>query len=317
MRARTLRELQPLSLLAGLLLSACEGAPGPIVEPIDATWTYSVPPTLSDGWTTGSAGGGWLDTSLLEVMYERTRTGALANVHSVVIVKDGVLVAEGYFPGTDVNGQFVAYDRWTLHGTHSVTKSFNSALVGIALREGLITDLDAPLAGFFPEYSASPPTEAQASVTLHHALSMSAGLDWDEWSYAYGDPRNDHFVMDNRPHPIGYVLSKALAVPPGSTFVYNSGLTATSCPRWSDERPRGGGHGRDDDPRLGPHDSLCEIDARATRRISGRAPRVGLFRGDDDDRGRADDTGTGLRHGESGALGRQLARHRLPLRGRS
>jgi hypothetical protein len=32
-------------------------------------------------------------------------------------------------------------------------------------------------------------------ITLEHLLTMSAGLQWDEWSYPYTDSRNSHFNM--------------------------------------------------------------------------------------------------------------------------
>jgi CubicO group peptidase (beta-lactamase class C family) len=54
-----------------------------------------------------------------------------------------------------------------------------AALVGIAAGSGAIRSLDAPLLDYFPEYADLRVPERR-QITIRHALTMSAGLDWNE-----------------------------------------------------------------------------------------------------------------------------------------
>ena len=59
---------------------------------------------------------------------------------------------------------------------YSATKTIVGLLTGIALDEGKIHSLDDPVSRYIPSYTKG----MQAQVTLHHLLTMSAGMDWDE-----------------------------------------------------------------------------------------------------------------------------------------
>jgi CubicO group peptidase (beta-lactamase class C family) len=68
-------------------------------------------------------------------------------IHSLLIVKDQKLVFEEYWPGVDLEPGTLSpvarnFDRTTLHYVASVSKSITSALVGIALDQGLIGSVE-------------------------------------------------------------------------------------------------------------------------------------------------------------------------------
>src|SRR5262249_55399098 len=86
-----------------------------------------------------------------------------------------------------------------------------------------LPDLDAPLAQFFPE-QAKGHLHALAGRTLRHALTMSAGLAWDELSHPYWDPRNDENGLWRARDPLGFALSREALAPPGQRFAYSGGL---------------------------------------------------------------------------------------------
>jgi CubicO group peptidase (beta-lactamase class C family) len=117
----------------------------------------------------------------------------------------------------------VRFDRETLHDMRSTTKSMVSALVGIAIGNGSIRGVDAPVVDLLPEHTIAD-REAKRSILLRHVLTMTAGLEWDE-SMPYTDPRNSEIQMIRSGDPIGYVLSRQLIAEPGSQFNYNGGLT--------------------------------------------------------------------------------------------
>jgi CubicO group peptidase (beta-lactamase class C family) len=160
------------------------------------------------------------------------RSGAeFPNVHSLLIVKDGRLLYEEYFAGQDrrygPDGELhtvdLEFDRDTLHDIRSAGKSVTSALVGIAVDSEAIPSLDVPIADYFPEHSASN-TPRKRQITLRHALTMSAGLDWNELDVPYTDPANDSERMSASHDPVSFLLGREVTVEPGTEWYYNSGL---------------------------------------------------------------------------------------------
>lgn len=157
------------------------------------------------------------------------RSGETKGVHSIIAVRGGETVAEWYFEGEDegrgTSLGVVKFGPETLHDVRSVTKSIVGLLVGIAVDDGAIKSLDAPVLEYFPEY-ADLRTPELGRITLRHLLTMSSGLHWDEETYAYDDPRNSESVMDRAPDPYRYVLSQRIEAAPGARFKYSGGDVA-------------------------------------------------------------------------------------------
>jgi len=150
-------------------------------------------------------------------------------IHGLLIVKDGKLVFEEYWPGIDMTGislepLYREFDRDTLHYAASVSKSFTSALVGIARDRGFIGGVDQPLFGFFPDYAALE-NEDNEPITLEHLLAFSSGLEWNEHQYGFDDPRDSHNQMFRAEDPVAFLLGRPLSQVPGQAFLYNSGDT--------------------------------------------------------------------------------------------
>ena len=76
---------------------------------------------------------------------------------------------------------------------------------------------------FFPELKDLQVPERRA-ITIRHALMMASGLRWHE-DVPYTDPTNDEIVMTRSADPMGYVLSRPIAAPPGTVWRYNGGTT--------------------------------------------------------------------------------------------
>jgi CubicO group peptidase (beta-lactamase class C family) len=163
-----------------------------------------------------------IDTSLIDRAYLDTlvaeiNKGTYGNVRSVLIQRNGVLLLERYFRG---------YNRETRHHLYSVTKSVTSALVGIAIDRGEIGGVDDEMLGFFPGYQGIANLDSlKESVTLEHLLTMTAGLEWDEWDVPYDHPDNDIAAMYVSSDWVKYVLDLPMTDVPGTRFVYNSGVS--------------------------------------------------------------------------------------------
>jgi CubicO group peptidase (beta-lactamase class C family) len=203
--------------IAAALAMACRQSPAP---------PLSVPPALDDGWAVGSPEQAGIDRRRLEAMTGSIHANPAFNVHAVLIERDGRLVYEEYFSGEDERrGRplgLVTFTRAMKHDIRSVTKSVISALVGIAAGSGAIRSLDAPVLDSFPEYADLQVPERR-QITIRHALTMSAGFEWNDLSYR--DPRNDETAMDQSVDPLRYVLSRPIVAPPGASWRYNGGTT--------------------------------------------------------------------------------------------
>jgi CubicO group peptidase (beta-lactamase class C family) len=205
------------------VLGACQVVEETTREP----YAYRQPQEHGDGWETSSCSAQGIDPAPLADMINRVRDETFRNIHSVLVVRHEKLVLEEYFPGYDLLGPYMEFDWSVRHLLCSATKSLASALVGIARDQGLLGDVSTPLAVFFPEYADIDWTGARGRITLEHALTMSTGLEWDESSYSYFDPRNSAAIMWASADPIHYLLSRPMAAEPGSVFVYNGGLSIT------------------------------------------------------------------------------------------
>ena len=99
----------------------------------------------------------------------------------MVIVHDGKIVLERYLTGNDermgwlVEG--ITFGPDVLHDVRSITKSVIGLLYGIALAEGKVPPLDAPLVDSFPEY-ADLATPELRKITIEDALTMRLGFKW-------------------------------------------------------------------------------------------------------------------------------------------
>lgn len=206
--------------------------PNPPAPDDTLPYVYAVPPRTGDGWETASLADVGLSAEVLSRLVDLIREGTYPRVHGIVIVKDGKLVLEEYFNGfsfegavgDSILGTWTWFDRDTPHNLASVTKSVTSTLLGIALDRGLIDSVETPAFEFFPEH-ADLRSARRDSITLAHLLTMTSGLEWDEHSYPYGDPRNDINALFSQADPIRYILAKPAADRPGTVWNYSGGST--------------------------------------------------------------------------------------------
>src|SRR5215475_5040371 len=185
-----------------------------------------VPMTRDDGWSIASPESVGLDGSRLCGIADHLKE-AEADVHAVVVARHGKLVFEQYFSGTDQpwgrpEGAY-DYDATTKHDMRSASKSVVSLLAGIAIDRRLIAGVDTPVIDFFPDY-AELRSSGWERITLRHLLTMSSGFKWDENRF-WTDPANDEPHLGFEPDPTRYVLSKPIATPPDTIWVYSGGNT--------------------------------------------------------------------------------------------
>jgi CubicO group peptidase (beta-lactamase class C family) len=150
-----------------------------------------------------------------------------ANIHSILVARHGRLLFEHYRPGEDECwGEplgNVAHGPESKHDLRSVTKSVISLLFGTTLDRKLIKDIDQAVIDWFPEYSDLR-TPDKERISLRHLLTMSAGLDWNEY-VPFSDPKNSEMRMIAAADQYRYVLEQPVVAPGGQVWNYNSGGT--------------------------------------------------------------------------------------------
>lgn len=125
-------------------------------------------------------------------------------VRAVLVLEDGDLIYDRYIgSGPD--------DYWDIR---SVTKSFTATLVGIAIDQGLISDVDATLGELLPRWSAQLTAETSA-IPLRAVLTHTANFVPENQTDASGV-----FMSAD---PVGEILATRARMGPGDGYFNYSG----------------------------------------------------------------------------------------------
>jgi CubicO group peptidase (beta-lactamase class C family) len=149
-----------------LILATLAGCGGPTAEELAAV-DYT--PESRDQWQVSTPEEQGLDPDLVAELYYNA--SELETIYSLLVFKNGYLIAEDYFhigsAGQRVN-------------IHSVTKSINSVLVGMALDQGCLSSLDQKMMDFFPKLAGQITDPRKNQITIRQMLQMRAGYPWEE-----------------------------------------------------------------------------------------------------------------------------------------
>ncbi len=175
------------------------------------------PASTGDGWRTAEPGSTGLDTRLLTELVAsiaRTKPGGLREpyIHGLLIAHRGKLVMEEYFHG---------FDRDRPHDSRSAGKTIASALLGIALHQGIFDSLDTPvypLFGGIHRFANADPRKAQ--LTLRHLVSMSPGLDCRDDNPERPGDENNMQSQQAQPDWYRYTLDLPMVSAPGESSFY-------------------------------------------------------------------------------------------------
>ena len=125
--------------------------------------------------------------------------------HSIMVLRRGYVIAEGWWS---------PYAPHLKHTLYSLSKSFTSAAVGLAINEGHFT-IDSPVLSFFPEDKPTSISSNLADMKVKHLLTMSTGHvketiqpmrhSTERWAKTF--------------------LSQPVEKEPGTFFLYNTGAS--------------------------------------------------------------------------------------------
>ena len=112
--------------------------------------------------------GSGYDKKRIEALNKSIAQNSFKAITSIVVLKQGKLLLEEYFNHADRN---------TLHDTRSVGKSFTSALMGIAIKDGYIKNENQTLSEFYDLKKFSNYAAEKNNVTLKDLLTMSSAFE--------------------------------------------------------------------------------------------------------------------------------------------
>ena len=159
----------------------------------------------SDDWRTAPPEAVGIDSAPLVQMFDFVRERQIP-VHSVQIVRHGVLALDAYF---------YPFEPGTRHDVASVTKSITSLLIGLAIDKRFLADAQQPLTRAFPDARFAQLDDRKTRITLQHLLSMTAG-----WDCGF-EPRL--FEMRRSPDWLQFMLDLPMTAEPGTRWAYCSG----------------------------------------------------------------------------------------------
>ena len=142
----------------------------------------------------------------LETVRAAIDYGTSTNSVALLVMHDGKLVVEHYWPGYGVD---------TRTDPASMHKSVLSLLFGIALDEGHIDSLDDPINKYLQEWSGQP----EGEIPLRALLTMASGLEHAPLNF---NPFSTSMQMLIGTDISGTALSYDLALPPFTEFGYNN-----------------------------------------------------------------------------------------------
>ena len=230
-----MRNLSYFSVTAvgvGLFFLFCSGCAN-VSRKIQPAQVTIAPPRADADWPVSSPEAAGFVPDQLHAAFARVIAGD-ENVHSILVERDGRLIAEVYRRGSDRTigsygglGDFFAtdieFDADTLHDVRSISKSIVALAYGIARERGTAPSIDAPVLDSFPEL-ADLRDPVRDTILIKHLLGMSTGLAWTEWGV--GGLASDETALYWKSEPARYLLDREQVAPPGALFNYNGAATS-------------------------------------------------------------------------------------------
>ncbi len=161
----------------------------------------------TQGWQTSTPEEQGFDSSKLAEGLQAFQENHV-NIDSLLIIRNGYVVLDAYF---------YPYDNSIPHKLASVTKSFTTTLIGIAIDQGII-QLDQPMVSFFPDRTIANLDARKKSITVRHLVSMMNGFE--SGCLAGDEPTLD--AMRSNPDWVQAALDREMVHEPGTVFCYDS-----------------------------------------------------------------------------------------------
>lgn len=162
----------------------------------------------SDNLPLGSLEDAGFNQDSIDQLFDELDELARKDFRGVLVIKDEHIILESYYN---------TFWRKTIHDIRSAGKSITALLLGVALQDGLIKDLDQDLYSLFSTQKNPVINEDYKKIKLRHLLNMASGLDADT---------DNSETLGHVGRWIGsddwkaYILNVPLTSEPGDHFTY-------------------------------------------------------------------------------------------------
>lgn len=129
-----------------------------------------------------------INTEIIRTLNKKIAENRFKNITGIVIIKEGKLLLEEYFNGSG---------RDSLQDTRSVGKSFSSALMGIAIKEGYLKSENQKLSEFYDLKLFKNYSPQKDNVTIKSLLTMSSGFDGNDENYESPGNEENMYPTEN------------------------------------------------------------------------------------------------------------------------
>lgn len=163
----------------------------------------------TEGWSTSTPEDQGMDSESLVELLSFYRENKV-NIHSMLIIRNGNIGLDACFYPFTPGG--------TVHDVASVTKSITSVLIGIAIDQGLIDNVEQPLLSYFPERTIANLDANKEKITIENLLTMTSGF-----CCGYQPGEKEHNEMFTSEDWVQFVLDLPMARGPGQEYAYCSG----------------------------------------------------------------------------------------------
>jgi CubicO group peptidase (beta-lactamase class C family) len=126
-----------------------------------------------------------------------------------LVIQDDTIIFERYL---------MDYQRDSVVTSFSIAKSFDSALIGIAIEEGYIKSVEDPITDYIPELAARDPHFKD--IQIRHLLMMGSGLRYDEDRFILAGDGSLTYEFDDLRHLA--LTETGVVKQPGVEFIYNN-----------------------------------------------------------------------------------------------
>ncbi|WP_029294665.1 serine hydrolase domain-containing protein [Chryseobacterium hispalense] len=124
----------------------------------------------------------------IRALNKKVAENRFRDITGIVVIKNEKLLLEEYFNG---------YKRDSLNDTRSVGKSFSSALMGIAIKDGYIKNENQSLKEFYDLKKFNNHSIKKDSITIKSLLTMSSGFDGNDQDEESPGNEENMYPTDN------------------------------------------------------------------------------------------------------------------------
>jgi CubicO group peptidase (beta-lactamase class C family) len=138
--------------------------------------------------------------------------GRSKSFDSLLLLRHGKIVLDAYY---------APYTADIPHAINSSTKAVIGTLAAIAIKQGLLDNLDHRMLDFFGDRTIANLDDRKKAITVQNLLDMTSGFEWEE---GFEGSREQSLAdWDRNPNQVNFVLDRPMAHTPGDFFYYNSG----------------------------------------------------------------------------------------------